>query len=234
MEIRLPSKTEANEVASAENKHEAVYAAIKTAMLRGEYPEGSIMAERKLCEKFGVSRSPVREALKRFVREGLMDFTTGNRIMIPYITIEEIIDVYDVLELVEPYIARRFMNNATQEQLDDMRRCLERMRQAIEEKDFETLVWGDLEFHNSMVHGSSMKRMRSEIAAMGAQRIRIMSALSSGDVRRAELSADQHERIYEAIVARDEEALDKTIREHIASVRSSYIEMFARREHNKR
>ena len=221
---------ETDDIASAENKQQAVYDAIKAAMMRGEFPEGTIMVERKLCERFGVSRSPVREALKRFVREGLMDFTTGNRVIIPYVTIEEIMDVYDVLELIEPYIARRFMKYATPEQVTALGKCLDDMSAALAKGDMQPLVWGDLEFHTSLLYGSGLHRNRAELGSMCAQRIRIMSTLVPDNRDRAELSDAQHRRIYDAILAKDGDELERAVKAHIASVRATYIELFARRE----
>ena len=70
----MPTQHDTNALVQApESKQQQVYKLIRDAILRGEFPSGTVMVERKLCDIYGVSRSPIRNALQQLTFEGFLD-----------------------------------------------------------------------------------------------------------------------------------------------------------------
>ena len=84
-----------------QNLSSAVYEAIKDKIINGEFLPGSILMERSIAEEFGVSRTPVREALKRLSQEGWVDWEERRRAVVSEITISKIMELFTLREMID-------------------------------------------------------------------------------------------------------------------------------------
>lgn len=210
-------------ILNSENKQEVVYHQIKRAMMEREYTPGMVMVERKLSERYSVSRSPVREALKRFAREGLMDTTPTNRVVIPKITLDEISEVYDVLELIEPYAVRRCADKVGETISAEFDDIYGRMKDAINRRDPTANIWADLDFHSTIIHHAEFKRVRNAFTNLCSQSMRFTIALGADDFQFADICLAQHRMIGDAIVAGDSRSAEQYARAHIYTVKEYHI-----------
>ena len=209
-----------------QKKNDAIYKQIQMAMMKNEFPPGTVMSERKISERFGVSRSPAREALKRFVLEGLMDQTESGRIVIAPVTREDIEEVYNMLEHVEPYAARLCAERVEPQMIEDFEGVLERMRTAIREGDREAQVWADFDFHAMIAHFAGLRRSLNALMSLCAQRIRIMNSIGDQNPKLSGNSIREHEGIVRAIAKGDGVEAEQRVRLHLYSVKFYYLEQF--------
>ena len=77
-----------------ENKQQLAYQQIKQDILNNTYPAGTVMVERKLCEIYNVSRSPIRNALQQLTHEGLLSFVPGKGTVVASFSTDDILEVY--------------------------------------------------------------------------------------------------------------------------------------------
>lgn len=206
----------------AESKQDMVYEQIRESMWTRKYPPGAILSERRLSEDFGVSRSPVREALKRFVGEGLLDQTDSNRVIVPDVTRDEICEVCDLLELLEPYAARRCTERMTKEIAEKFRVTLERMRDACEDNRSWDYTRSELDLHSLIMYNSGVKRALNSLRSVWSQRMRM---ISSFDMQPETIRSSFYwnERICMSITGNDAFDTERQVRAYVYWLRERFL-----------
>lgn len=128
----LDEKTKKSEYINAgmSTKEMMVYNKVKEAILNNEFEPGTVLVERKLSEKYNVSRSPVRYALRQLAKEGLLADEPGKGIIVPTYTLEDILEVYDLLEVLQIYAVQVSLKN-----YDMIDPALVRLQQGKEKSD---------------------------------------------------------------------------------------------------
>ena len=95
---------------STMSKQNMVYEQIKSDILNNTYPEETVMVERKLSEIYNVSRSPIRKAIQQLTHDGLLTFVPGKGVVVAGFTIEDILEVYDLIEILQTYAVQSAIN----------------------------------------------------------------------------------------------------------------------------
>lgn len=203
-------------------KESMVYNQIKQAILHNEFEPGTVLVERKLSEIYNVSRSPVRYALRQLAKEGLLADEPGKGIVVPVYTLEDILEVYDLLEVLQVYALQVSLKNY--DMIADATLCqiLEKTKQYMSKEDLiERMEW-DVKFHNFIIHYVNNKRLDMMFELLVNQKRRF-DITSFHDAEHAELSTQQHEKIYQAIKDRDLDASIAAVKEHSQYIKQYYI-----------
>lgn len=211
--------------------NEQVFEYMKQAIINGEWKVNEkIPSEMELSEQFGVNRLTVRMALKRLVALGILETKTGDGTYVREFTfgnyISQITDFYmsqDLLmsvcefrKVVELECARLAMQNATTDEIEELKIISDEYQQIKKnislssEKDFNTLISKDIEFHNKIIaishnelfryaYDVAKEPIRQYISILMNNRI---SSWKKKGVHSADWN-DQHEETYKAIAARD-------------------------------
>ncbi len=98
-----------------------VFETLENDILSGVYPRGEILTELKLCERLGVSRTPVREALNRLKEQQLVEETSSHSVVVLGISEQDLLDIYDIRLRIEGYATRLCAERITEEQLSELR-----------------------------------------------------------------------------------------------------------------
>ena len=104
-----------------QNLSSSVYELIKNKIINGEYMPGSVLMERSIAEEAGISRTPVREALKRLSQEGWIDWEERRRAIVSRITIEKILELFTLREMIEPFAIKKAIDDGRLYGSDDVR-----------------------------------------------------------------------------------------------------------------
>jgi DNA-binding GntR family transcriptional regulator len=195
-----------------------VYAAICQEIVSGLLPPGAKLNEPELAKRFGVSRGPLREAIRRLEERQLVSCTpnAGARVVIH--SPEDIIEVFVLREALEGMAARLAATNMTDEELVELRRIFE------EERARGSSNWHDRTFHVYIVHGSRNSRIRRIINRDYYQLIRLWYSRERWIAHGTDDSWSEHERILDAIEHRDAECAEILMRRHIAHLREASSE----------
>jgi DNA-binding GntR family transcriptional regulator len=203
-----------------------VYERLLASIISGDLSPGGSLVEARLAEDFGVSKTPVREALIRLQRDGLVEIEPyrGARVVEPSRT-----DVEEVLELrtcIESHIAADLARRRPRATLRALERSVRRSRAALAAGDREPFVRSLIEFDEALVDGSENSRMVRVVSEL-RNMLALMGALSMRAPGREARSLAEHETILSAIEAGDVEGAVAATERHIASVGRDVLEASA-------
>jgi DNA-binding GntR family transcriptional regulator len=129
-----------------------IAASLKEEILTGKFPPGTRIRQEDIAEKYGASRSPVREALRMLDADGLVTLVANTGAWISQLSLAECEEMYQIRERVEPLLLRSSIPNLTTEHLEKLH---ELVRQLEESEDVEIFLQFDREFHLLSYTGAS-------------------------------------------------------------------------------
>lgn len=194
-----------------------VFSKIKHAILEGTYPVGHELREATLGEELGVSRTPVREALRQLELEGLVEIIPNKGAYVKGISAKDVWDIYQIRARLEGLCAGMAAEEVTQEQLDRLDEIILLTHFYEEKEDYEHLVELDNHFHEVMYEACNSKMLQHLLTDYHqyVQRIRKRSLQRQ---QRAKASTREHEAILQAIRDKDAERADELATAHILNV----------------
>ncbi len=191
-----------------------VYSQLQNDILNGKYQPGESLIETKLSEDMGVSRTPIREALRQLELEGLVQCIPNRGAIVRGITAQDIKDIYTIRMLIEGLAARWAAEKITPEELEEMKEALELEEFYTLKNDISHLLKLDSRFHDVLFKASKSKPLMHTLSNfhLYVQRARNLSFSSPGRARKA---LEEHKAIFNAIAAKDPDMAEKLTTEHI-------------------
>ncbi len=196
---------------------ESVYQKLRDHIVFGHLQPGERLAEKQLAQQMGVSRTPVREALFRLEREGLIQVLPRQGAMVRRLSLEEARQVYEVRALLEGLAAQLAARNRPAEALAELRRILDASRQVMAEQDTRGLILHNNRFHDLIVEMAGNQVLHTILSQLRSQVNLLRITLWSVFPGRLEQTLSEHERIHAALAAGDEAGAEAAAREHIAN-----------------
>lgn len=197
-----------------------VYEQLENDIIQGVYPKGTMLTELKLVERLGVSRTPIREALRHLARERLIE-DTGKGSMVLGISVEDMEDIMIIRERVEGIAAYHAAQNITAEEREAMDHLMQLQEFYFQQKDADRLRQIDDQFHESICSMSKRTVITDTLIPL-TRKTRRYRRLSMDDWDWVAMARRDHEKIYQAIAAGDAEGARQATEEHI---RDTWIHM---------
>ena len=197
-----------------------VYRSVREGILDGEYTPGMPLVESKLARDLGVSRTPVREALRRLSDEGLVTLIPGQGAQVSQILYQEVLEVQEIRELLEPYAARRAAVNvsAIEDRLREIREDVLKLPMA----DTQRRRCADRELHDLILEGAGNETLRKLVSELRTRTERAFTYLAGEPV---DQRRHEHLRLVDAILAGDPDAAEEAMREHLSLAKSRLMEV---------
>jgi DNA-binding GntR family transcriptional regulator len=189
-------------------------------------PTNSQLSENKLAAQLGVSRTPVREALKRLEGEGLVRRGDAGRFTVAMLTAKEVDWTIDLLELCDGYMFERASKNLTKEDAITLKKATREMMAAAKVGDRETWSIHDTTFHEVIMH-SANNEMVADVTRLARRRIQRFWAKSATGARDLVHCSDEHSEMSQAIFNQDSEAIRKSVMGHLDHLRLNMHEIVA-------
>jgi DNA-binding GntR family transcriptional regulator len=213
--------------------HDEALKKLSGQILRGELEPGSRVQERELCEQLGISRTPLREALKVLAARGLVELRPNRGALIAPLRAVDVDEAFDVLSLLE----RRAGELATPRLDDAAIQHLAGLHAAMIElsrgPDSEAMLRLDLQIHRMIVEATGNRTLMTvhEGLTIKVERARYLAATS---LERVRSSMQEHEIIMAAVTTRDPIAVSRALYAHCVKTRAATVAaVLARsREHN--
>ena len=193
---------------------EQVYLALEEAIIAGEYNKGDALTETSLSKKLGVSRTPIRAALARLSKEGLVEISPNRGAVVVGVTDEDLSDVYRIRIRLEGLASAMAATRISDTEKKELLEALELSEFYLGKGDTEKLKELDTAFHK-IVYKASGSRMIYNILSDLHQNIRSYRKLSLTVPGRLEKSIKEHRDIYNAIASGNADEADKLTSEHI-------------------
>ncbi len=194
-----------------------IFERLENDILTGVYPRGSILTELSLSEDLGVSRTPIREAVRRLEQEHLVE-PSSKGVMVLSITFEDAMIIYDIRLHTECLAARACAQHITDEQLREMKELLDLQEFYIRKEDSEKVKNIDNQFHHMIYQYAGSPVYADTLAPLHKKTQKFRKATVSTSGKAGESNAE-HYKIYEAIAARDADAAGRAMHEHVEHAR---------------
>lgn len=202
---------------------ELVLEAIREAIKNGALKPRERLMEIQLAEELGVSRTPIREALRKLELEGFIVMVPRKGAYVADISFKDIADVFEIRTALEGLAASLAAERITDEELEEMERLLVEKAEAITRQDFNLLVAVDTKFHETIYTASRNQRLSTIINNLREQ-IQRYRATSLSFPGRMQQSLQEHRSIVEAIQSRDSQVARQVVQEHIENAEHYMIE----------
>jgi len=205
-----------------------VFSAIQDAIVKGELKPGSKMSEAELAARYGVSRGPLREALRRLEGRKLLSRIPHVGVRVISLSFEELIEIYQVREVMEGMAARLAAEHMSVVEVQGLRQLLAEHQQQAELQEGRAYFQdeGDFDFHYRIVQGSKNGVLTQMLCGELYHRVRLYRYQFSVTEGRPHKAFAEHHNIIEAIAARDGEMAEILMRRHISAARRNIEEHF--------
>lgn len=204
------------------SRADQVSAHIREAIRAGRYASGERIREAEVASWLGVSRTPVREALRRLESEGLLTFTSWRGVVVAELDRQQVSELYSMREVLEGAAARlaaRHIDDAEIEMLDLL---LERADAAAD--DPEALADLNRQFHET-IYGAAHNRYLLQTLEQLRNALALLRGTTFSVSGRAETASAEHRAIVAAIKDRDPDLAEQAARTHIAAARRARLRM---------
>lgn len=220
---------------SRRRMRDAVEEALRQAIIEGRVPPGVFLKEAEVAEALGVSRVPLREALRTLESEHLVKVVHGRGIQVARLDWKAISEEYEVRLCLEPRAAALACGRASLGDIAALKKVTEEVKAAIDRQDFSTAAKRNADFHGLLV-GLSNNRLMKRIAGQCWGALRLALLLSKNEIEpdlqpvNAQLEG-QHRDLIQALEARDAARAEAIARRHIEE---SYAYSLRLYEHAKK
>lgn len=197
------------------NNPAAIAAALEHDIARGGLAPGERIDEAALAERFRVSRTPVREALRQLTASGMVEHRENRGAFVAEVTLEDVFDVYEVLAELEGLCAGLAARRMTEAERREMRSLHERMGKLRAARHRERYIELDQEFHCLLVQAARNSALREHIASC-VRRIAAVRRLSMETVHDLSEAYAEHELLVDAVASRNSVEARRIMTQHVA------------------
>ncbi len=201
-----------------------VFEKLENDIIVGIYPRGEIITELKLVEQLGVSRTPIREALRRLEQERLIK-DSGKGSVVLGITLEDLEDIMNIREHVEGLAAYYAAENASDEDKSVLKQICDLQDFYFEKHDIDNLQKMDDQFHDKIYEMSHRTVLHDTLLPLHRKTMRYRKAAIKNDERQKS-SVLEHKEIIQVIMNGESEKAQKLMSEHIRNAKVHMIERF--------
>ncbi|MHB1162720.1 MAG: GntR family transcriptional regulator [Chloroflexota bacterium] len=202
---------------------------LRQAILSGVLKPGQRILDAEIARQMGISRSPVREALRQLERDGLVRSTPNRGVSVRCLSHRDLAELYGIRSVLEGLAAVWACRRVSSHDLEHLQRLCEEMNCLVPFKsDEERLAFlrKDVEFHEALVAASGSAHLAEALSTIRLQTQLIMATTSEfGHV--SPQTAAEHEAVLEALLKRDAELAESRLRRHVEGARDRMLARFA-------
>ena len=209
---------------------EVVTETLREAIVSGVLKPGERLMEIQLAEELGVSRTPVRESIRKLELEGFVVMVPRRGTYVADLSIKDINEVYEIRTVLDVLAAGLAAERITEEELEELERLLVQISEYVENNNFEKLIEMDSQFHDILYRASRNDRLVGIINNLREQFTRFRS-ISMQYPGRMKNTVEEHTRLVEAIAQRNPELAQQIAREHMENSEQTLLKEFDERRH---
>ncbi|MBZ4688488.1 MAG: transcriptional regulator, GntR family [Clostridiales bacterium] len=190
-------------------------------ILNGKYKPGETLVESRLADELGVSRTPIREALKQLELEGLVTPLANRRVVVEGVTQRDIDDIYVIRKAIEGIAARWATEHISESQLEELRHIVDLEEFFTQKGDMDKVEELDREFHNMIFQASNSKPLRFILSNFHqfVKKARRDSLMVKGRMNK---TLEEHRAILKALEDKDPDEAEKAMIRHISGAEENY------------
>ena len=207
---------------------DSVFNQLRIAIVKGELPPGSKVNEPQLSKQYGISRGPLREAIRRLEGCKLVEITPNIGAKVVSLNIRQIIEIYEIRESLEGLACRLAAEEASKEDCRSLRDLLTNHEQQIQSENGRLYYQqeDDLDFHYLIVQLSGNSRLFNLLCDELYHLLRLYRVQTSSSPSRPVQAFKEHHQIVDAIENGDGELAELLMRRHVASAKETLMQQF--------
>lgn len=189
---------------------EKILETIRDSILKGSLRPGEKVAEPELAERFGISRTPIREAFRQLESEGYLTVIPRKGAVVTELSERDVSEFYAIKSILEGYAARLAAKKLDPKDIEKLEQINQRLEQLAKEGDVKNFYRVHNEFHDLFIRASGNEKLAELINQVGMKfnRLRMASLSLPG---RMEISVAEHRKIIDAFNGKDGEAADNLV-----------------------
>ena len=212
---------------------DVVFNTLRQAILKGELKPGERLLEIQLANKLGVSRTPVREAIRKLELEGLVLMIPRKGAEVAEITRQDMEDVLEVRTALEELAVKDACDHITDAQLSELKKASNEFKKALlEGKDLVTCADADMHFHDVILSATNNRRLIQMLNNLSEQMYRYRMEYLK-DERTHKTLIEEHDAIRRALKKHDKVKAGAAIRVHIDNQKRSILESLTEKEEDE-
>jgi len=206
-----------------------VFNQLQNDILNGFYEPGDNLIETKLSDELGVSRTPIREALRQLELEGLVQSIPNKGVIVKGVSSQDIQDIYTIRMLIEGLAARWAADKITAQELEELKDTVDLEEFYTVKNDYSHLLQSDTRFHDIIFKACKSKPLMHTLSTFHhyVQKARKISMSSPG---RAMKVLEEHKAILQAIIDKDALKAERLTTEHVSNASSNLLKQFVTKE----
>lgn len=211
---------------------EIAYDVLKHAIVSGEIPAGERIIETDYAERLHISRTPLREALRKLERDGLVEYVLRRGVVVRAFTIDDVEQIYTIRNSLEVLTLPAIIRNATPEHIADLRRRLAEMDDLLAKDEVDGLSPLARAFHWALTSISNQNRILRVIESQD-EYINRFSLMAIRQENHRYEAQEEHRRMVDLIEARDLPGLEQLMRAHSDLSKQRCLEALAAQKQNR-
>lgn len=186
---------------------------IRDAIISGSLKAGSRVSEPELAERYGISRTPIREAFRQLESEGYLTVIPRRGAVVREFSLKDVEEFYAIKSILEGYAARMACEKLTEKELAKLQTINNRLVELASHNDIKNFFKIHSDFHDLFIRAADNEKLRELIDSLvnRFQRLRLMSLSVPG---RMKISIQEHEKIIEAFRRKDAAAAERLVRKN--------------------
>ena len=211
---------------------EIAYEVLKKAIITGEIPAGERIVETDYADRLHISRTPLREALRKLERDGLVEYVMRRGMVVRAFTIDDVREIYTIRNALEMLTLPAIIEKATKEDIDSLRERLNEMDKLQEKDDIEGLSPLARAFHWELTCICRQKRILRVIEGQD-EYIRRFSAMAIRQENRRSKAHEEHHRLVDYVEAKDLDRFTELTRHHIERSMENCVAALTAQQQNR-
>lgn len=195
---------------------DVVFNTLREAILRGDLVPGERLMELQLAAKLGVSRTPIREAIRMLEQEGLAITIPRKGAIVAGMTEKDMQDVLEIREALEELSVQVACDKITDEEIAKLRESMEKFETSLKSGDIKRMAETDVEFHDVIYQATDNPKLINMLNNLREQMYRYRVEYLKNPSNHEQL-LQEHEAIYRGIMEKDKDAVTEMIRRHISN-----------------
>lgn len=196
---------------------------LRVAIRTGALPDGATLSQTELSQRFGVSRQPVREAMRQLAAEGLVDTRPHHGAVVRGLSIERLAEIYDNRALIEGHLLTRAIPRVPAAALEQLR---DQAAAKVSETEVDTWLARSEEFHDSLLTFAGDETAMELVAQLRAKAERYVHMWSGiGSLRQPDLAEGEHVAIIDTILAGDAPGARALLETHVRESGRRLVEL---------
>ncbi|HHW00916.1 MAG TPA: GntR family transcriptional regulator [Clostridiaceae bacterium] len=201
---------------------EVIFNTLRQAIILGELKPGERLMEVHLAEKMGVSRTPVREAIRKLELEGLVNMVPRKGAHVADLSVKDIMDVLEVRACLDGLATSLAANRITQDEIKELKNIHTQFINYIEKDNLQGSIKKDVEFHD-VIYRSSRNERLIQITSNLREQVQRFRVIYLKDYSNTRDIINEHNEIIDALIAKDPSKAQEVAQKHIKKQEETII-----------